>query len=1440
MTLRAKLCLLVLPVALTIASRSAAQQEGAASCAVGSAESAAISSATNLKFHYYKVPFLRGQRANRDFEFLWSDTYRNRYARDLDDDAGADNLSDLDRLGRTICDTPRENPFGIDQTDIAITYNLLAQRRTPNAAQRDTIYNSNPNELIGFRVAQNFPDLEENHIDAYIYTPDHGLNAGWAAYVGDQAIYNLLPNSKRGRFPADFNWFAVEDSAAGHANSQAYVLNSVSIAGPPPWKIGSQEATPWTRPSGVANTNLIHESLHAINDDRGSDDDRGTVLFLHLFARAAEILTGPAVDRETFELDYTASLWPDDSSEPNAYPNWLSFAAYLAFNYRGADTTAAHYEDDLIRRWATRRGSNKLAGLAGRLKDQECPECNSYPEFVGRDSVARLQRLIHNWRVANWVNNSSLPGGRYGYPAGYGFSPNYQLRAWESFDGVATDDTVSVPPVSTLGPANRNQLLRFTERPGAGGSAPRRLELDMFGAEYWVFKADPSLQSTQQDLSVRVRASKLMVGSYSGSDVNWNVCQRADYSGRLTVSIVAYSVASDDLYLHPEWATGVTTQEVVLDQPNQDIVLSVPSFGGTTKAAVVVVTLGDGPEGTYALGNWPPKLPGQPRTYPIELMVMAVANDLPTDPFALAATPRVETSPAWSPAGDSLAFEGIDASGHRGIFVAASLQGVGSRPLVAANFAQYDPAWSPRDRSIAYTQAGAGRRDLWRMPPSGPAQQLTSMPGVIHDPAFSPNGEKIAYVRCVRTYPPAEDTTLIVPPGQWTWSSEIRLRTLSTSEDIVFTSLPGDSTITNVRWSPDGKRLFFRAIGQDGVWHLWRVALTGSSAWIQSDSLAPIALEFDLAPGVGKMLVTNAGEAQWEPICTLMLNGCPPCGSGQSFTYPVLGLRDTLSGTVTGIAQEVAFPVADARWSPDGTRVALTIAQAGNPDIHVVKTTLDRAPAFTSSNTYYLALACEPFNLPLSATDADNDPITREVFDLPAGAVLQGDGTFHWEYPVVGHHWFIARALDPQGAVASKVIHLEVWDQGTCGGGGGEGGEDPPILPGGGHSVRPAESSRMFGGPDAPRAVNTFLDGAPSGEWVAQTARLVAARVDTAGHVRSQFVALRPGLLKLDRARLMVVDHAPGTVAVATTGGIAVGPKRRPAHLIASTGADLSGALLGGEDHAKLFTAGMTVTVAWNAADSVSGLFADCARASAASLSAEWGVRIEAQEDGAWHTVGRIHPRSGYDALAVPLEDDSPLRLVFMSDTYVRELAGYSMTGSSGEGNTVTVIEVSATDMEGGVERLADTDSAAIELGRGQRVMLEFDGPSPVAELRRTLFLDLVASFTPEGSAGATGSRATESLPTRFALHRNQPNPFGGGTTIRFDVPRPAAIRIDVFDAMGRRVRTLADRQFEPGSHGVAWDGTDASGQRARPGVYLYRMTAEGFRDQGRMVLLGR
>jgi hypothetical protein len=88
-------------------------------------------------------------------------------------------------------------------------------------------------------------------------------------------------------------------------------------------------------------------------------------------------------------------------------------------------------------------------------------------------------------------------------------------------------------------------------------------------------------------------------------------------------------------------------------------------------------------------------------------------------------------------------------------------------------------------------------------------------------------------------------------------------------------------------------------------------------------------------------------------------------------------------------------------------------------------------------------------------------------------------------------------------------------------------------------------------------------------------------------------------------------------------------------------------------------------------------------------------------------------------------------------------------------------------------------------------------------------------------------------------LMANTPNPFNPVTSIAFEIPRAARVKLDVFDATGARVRTLVDGIRDAGMHREPWNGTDASGHAVSSGVYFYRLTVDGITiDTRKMVLL--
>lgn len=93
-------------------------------------------------------------------------------------------------------------------------------------------------------------------------------------------------------------------------------------------------------------------------------------------------------------------------------------------------------------------------------------------------------------------------------------------------------------------------------------------------------------------------------------------------------------------------------------------------------------------------------------------------------------------------------------------------------------------------------------------------------------------------------------------------------------------------------------------------------------------------------------------------------------------------------------------------------------------------------------------------------------------------------------------------------------------------------------------------------------------------------------------------------------------------------------------------------------------------------------------------------------------------------------------------------------------------------------------------------------------------------------------------LPEEFALEQNYPNPFNAGTRIRYSLPAQSRVTIEIFDLLGRRIRTLADQTRPAGSHTIEWAGEDERGEAMPSGLYLYRIRSDRYTCCRKMVLV--
>jgi hypothetical protein len=93
--------------------------------------------------------------------------------------------------------------------------------------------------------------------------------------------------------------------------------------------------------------------------------------------------------------------------------------------------------------------------------------------------------------------------------------------------------------------------------------------------------------------------------------------------------------------------------------------------------------------------------------------------------------------------------------------------------------------------------------------------------------------------------------------------------------------------------------------------------------------------------------------------------------------------------------------------------------------------------------------------------------------------------------------------------------------------------------------------------------------------------------------------------------------------------------------------------------------------------------------------------------------------------------------------------------------------------------------------------------------------------------------RLNEKIPKNFTLYQNFPNPFNPSTRIKFSVVKSSIVSIEVFDVTGRRISTLVNNRFQPGTYEIDFNAAGLSS-----GVYFYRLRAGDFIQSKKMVLI--
>jgi hypothetical protein len=95
-----------------------------------------------------------------------------------------------------------------------------------------------------------------------------------------------------------------------------------------------------------------------------------------------------------------------------------------------------------------------------------------------------------------------------------------------------------------------------------------------------------------------------------------------------------------------------------------------------------------------------------------------------------------------------------------------------------------------------------------------------------------------------------------------------------------------------------------------------------------------------------------------------------------------------------------------------------------------------------------------------------------------------------------------------------------------------------------------------------------------------------------------------------------------------------------------------------------------------------------------------------------------------------------------------------------------------------------------------------------------------------------------EQIPSEFVLSQNYPNPFNTSTKIEFALKNSGFVSLNIYNILGRKVRTLVSEDLSIGNKSIVWDGKDDSGNNVASGTYFYRIKTKDFSESKKLVLL--
>ncbi|MFC2097681.1 FG-GAP-like repeat-containing protein [Bacteroidota bacterium] len=144
-------------------------------------------------------------------------------------------------------------------------------------------------------------------------------------------------------------------------------------------------------------------------------------------------------------------------------------------------------------------------------------------------------------------------------------------------------------------------------------------------------------------------------------------------------------------------------------------------------------------------------------------------------------------------------------------------------------------------------------------------------------------------------------------------------------------------------------------------------------------------------------------------------------------------------------------------------------------------------------------------------------------------------------------------------------------------------------------------------------------------------------------------------------------------------------------------------------------------------------------------------------------------------------------------------------------------------------------NSLNVHFGLGDATIIDsikIEWPSGKLTVQENISVNQFITIIEEGS-----TKVAKIIPNASVIN-TYPNPFIDSITIEYKVNEYSQVTLNIFDLLGKEVKTLINSYESPGTKTQVWDGTNNSGNKLQPGTYQILMQINGVITTKQLILV--